>query len=264
MKNIEQKGNELWKRYNDTSSFWKAYEQLMKQAKSGSMYDMPSAFVAPKPKPAITYDTTTAPKFSLKNIKLTKKHTYVLLFLLLFVIGVVWQYNLKAVAEIRLHSKQLTHLPSNVLRMTNLRLLDVSNNRLSLLTSKIERFSELEVLDLSRNRIESLPQEIGELTQLRNLNLKNNQLTQVPSGLVRCQQLEVLNLSGNSLTSVPAELSKLTQLKKLDLRFNRLTSLPRSLSKCKNLQEIYLRGNPVSRSDISTLPDLFPGIRVYF
>jgi len=66
-------------------------------------------------------------------------------------------------------------------------------------SSVIEQLSNLRVLDLSDNRIEELPTWIGSLSQLRELNVRNNRLTSIPQELGALSNLTTLDVRGNPL-----------------------------------------------------------------
>jgi len=95
----------------------------------------------------------------------------------------------------------LTKLPSEILSMTNLQQLNISNNRLTgALPAEIRHLQNLEILNISNNQMTGLPAEIGQLSKLRVLDASNNKLTGIPHELGNLQKLEVLDLSDNDIS----------------------------------------------------------------
>lgn len=100
----------------------------------------------------------------------------------------------------------LTDMPKDILSMTQLQQLDLSNNALTgALPAEIRNLQNLEVLILNNNNMTGLPAELGQLTKLRVLNVADNQLTGIPNELGNLQQLDILNLSGNNISTQDLE-----------------------------------------------------------
>ena len=68
---------------------------------------------------------------------------------------------------------RLTEFPSQLEQVTNLQLLNLSNNRIEEI-DRFGKFSNLDYLDLSHNRITEIGEGIASLRKLRHLNLKSN------------------------------------------------------------------------------------------
>ncbi len=103
-------------------------------------------------------------------------------------------------------------------RVTELRL--GGNHLNGMIPSELGRLYNLELLDLSRNQLNGeIPSVLGRLTGLRYLHLNQNRLTgPAPSWLGRLSALRTLDLSGNELTGeVPEELGSIADLTKLRL-----------------------------------------------
>jgi Leucine-rich repeat (LRR) protein len=74
---------------------------------------------------------------------------------------------------LNLTGKGLTgSLKAEVRQLTNLRELNLSNNKFTGVPAEVGQLSKLEVLNLSQNPITGLPQEIGNLKNLKTLDLR--------------------------------------------------------------------------------------------
>jgi hypothetical protein len=62
----------------------------------------------------------------------------------------------------------------DIIKLPNLRKLNLSSSNLSSLDKNIGKLIYLEELDLSNNNLTSLPKELGNLTNLKRLNISNN------------------------------------------------------------------------------------------
>ncbi len=97
-----------------------------------------------------------------------------------------------------LSGQGLEKLPSYVLSRTDLEELNISDNKLTgALPSEIGKLTKLKVLNASNNLMTGVPAEIGHLPNLEVLDLSNNQLTGLPNELGQLSKLKILNLSGN-------------------------------------------------------------------
>ncbi|GMH85502.1 hypothetical protein TrST_g10494 [Triparma strigata] len=148
-------------------------------------------------------------------------------------------------------------IPAVVFTLVNLRVLDLSDNRMGMygsstvarLPKEIGDLKELRVIDLSSNCFTGkLPREIYWLTKLEVLKLDKNQLTGILSSKVEnLKKLEVLNLSRNKFYGkIPPQIGKLQSLIELDLRINNFTgTVPSHLGKCTKLRTLGLYSHRV-------------------
>jgi Leucine-rich repeat (LRR) protein len=75
--------------------------------------------------------------------------------------------------------------------------IDISSKNLSgSLKAEIRKLTDLEVLDVSNNNLTGLPAEVGQLSKLKILNISNNPLTGLPREIGNLQNLELLDLTG--------------------------------------------------------------------
>ncbi|KVH87764.1 Leucine-rich repeat-containing protein [Cynara cardunculus var. scolymus] len=162
----------------------------------------------------------------------------------------------------------LTSIPqpfiSSCGRITGLKLLNFSQNRLSGPLPVFQGFSSLEVLDLSNNMFNdaSIDLQFDGLNELKSLNISNNQFRgPIPTKLGNSMLLEELQLSRNYFEgNISDEITKYVNLSLLDLSGNKLTGMiPSRIGELSNLQLLLLSANqlfgeiPPSISGITTL-----------
>ncbi len=147
--------------------------------------------------------------------------------------------------------ERLTRIPSEVFELTQLEVLNLSNNyHLTTLPAAIGRLQNLTSLDLSGNQLTILPDTITRLQNLTSLDLSDNQLTTIPEAITQLQNLTSLHLGGNPLATLPEAITQLQNLTLLNLNATGLTTLPDSLCLLENLSELYIGVN-----DFVTIPD---------
>jgi len=156
---------------------------------------------------------------------------------------------------------QLTTIPESIGNLTNLRILNLSENQLTALPISFGNLPKLQNLNLSNNQFATLKESCGNLTSLIILDLGSNQLASVPESIGNNENLSELVLNNNKLTMLPKSFDKLTKLKELDLRDNQLQTIPESIGNLINLQILNVRGNqletiPVSIGNLTNLKQL--------
>lgn len=126
----------------------------------------------------------------------------------------------------------------------DIEILLLNHNCLTKLPNNLKYFQNLRILDLSSNRLTSLPAVIAQLP-LITLVAKNNQLTNesLPKTFLTDNQnsyLKELNLSGNLLRHFPEQVLELTTLKYLYLGGNQIRSINKDIWRMKRFNLYYL------------------------
>jgi len=119
-----------------------------------------------------------------------------------------------------LSHNEFTEIPFNIVKLTSLKLLDISTNKLVDSQIDFSNLINLTRLTLSSNRLTYLPYGICQLTKLEKLYMCRNKLTHASVG--QLVNLTRLSFIWNDLVQVP-ELDMLTNLKFLNMKFNNLT-----------------------------------------
>ena len=132
---------------------------------------------------------------------------------------------------------------------SNLRLLNLSSNRISDLTP-LANLHSLEELELDKNVIKDVSPLAG-LTNLLVLTLRRNLITDIEP-LRDLTRLQVLIIEHNSITDI-SPLGRLTNLRILKMPYNSISDLT-PLANLTNLEELLLNENRIS--DISPLAGL--------
>lgn len=143
---------------------------------------------------------------------------------------------------------KLVALPEELKDLTELRNLDISENKIEIVPPWINNLKNLRGLVISHNKIVSLP-EIGELRKLETLVANDNVMTHLPATFAHLVSLKDVNLSSNRLRTFPVQLCKLRSLNVIDLSGNRITELPEEIA---DLQAVELNLN---QNQVSNLPE---------
>lgn len=108
----------------------------------------------------------------------------------------------------------------------------LNHNAMLALPSAINRFQHLRVLDISNNRLTRVPDFVAQLP-LNTLVAKNNLIDDdgFPKQLGNATHLKVLNISGNRLSHFPKQLLSVTTLEYLYMGSNSLVEIPRDINK---------------------------------
>ncbi|XP_069470713.1 oligodendrocyte-myelin glycoprotein [Ambystoma mexicanum] len=170
------------------------------------------------------------------------------------------------ITHLNLSHNHFLNLDHQLTRFTNLRTLDLSNNRLRSIPVHLPKSLwelratnnnirvlqkqdtaqqwNLKLLDISQNRIERAVLINNTLSSLKLLNMSSNHLWTIPTNMP--YKVETVDLSHNSLTQIlPATLARLSSLAHLYLHNNRFTHIPNgSFDHLPQLKQITLQQNP--------------------
>ncbi|CAJ0965137.1 unnamed protein product [Ranitomeya imitator] len=129
-------------------------------------------------------------------------------------------------------------------RLTKLRELLLSYNRIAEVPAEISGCENLERLELAVNQdISGLPAQLRKLTQLTHLDLSMNQFSTIPEVVVQLPALEWLDIGSNKLKTLPEDIDKMQSLHTLWLQRNEISQLPDSITRLQNLSTLVLSNN---------------------
>ncbi|WP_172826781.1 T9SS type A sorting domain-containing protein [Flammeovirga sp. SJP92] len=154
---------------------------------------------------------------------------------------------------------ELTKFPEELLKLSELQFIDLSNNQIQKIPSGISSLTKLSNLHLDGNRFTFYPSIVNEITSLEVLDLSNNLISSIPSEIGNLSNLVELRLEKNSLLTIPSAFGNLTQLSTLDLGYTDISELPAELSNCTNLRYLYIEHCQFEHlpSVIEELPNLY-------
>ncbi|XP_030022954.2 leucine-rich repeat-containing protein 58 [Manduca sexta] len=150
---------------------------------------------------------------------------------------------------ILLYNNRINTLPVTLNRFSNLKILDVSNNRLTALPDVFKN-SSITSLIAKHNQLtnESLPKSFQSIkNSLRELNLSGNQLNFFPEQVLELTALKYLYLGGNSIVNIPKDIWKLNSLQILSLGGNQILEVPESVGHLTSLQALVLSDNLIEQ-----------------
>lgn len=150
---------------------------------------------------------------------------------------------------------RLLHFPASLPRA--LWEIKVSGNRLRVLNKDDTAYQwNLRVLDLSVNKLERVVFINNTLPNLKALNLSHNKFWTVPTNMP--QNLEVVDLSHNTLVQIlPGSLNRLHRLARLYLHANRFTTVREgALEHLQSLKLITLGDNPWACEETANISHL--------
>lgn len=163
--------------------------------------------------------------------------------------GYIYDCDLVNVLELRAYSRGISDL-TGIEYMTNLHLLDLSNNNIDDI-SPLASLINLDTLLLNHNSISDLS-PLASLTRLTQLSLEDNNITNI-TALSNLMNLTYLALSENDISDL-APLASLTNLTTLGLSFNNINDLT-PLAHLTNLSKLWLNNNNIN--DIRPLTNLY-------
>lgn len=146
-------------------------------------------------------------------------------------------FELQRLEVLDLHDNAISALPGDIRRLSALRVLNVSGNKMGSLP--LECLESLSELDASRNKLGGpLLLTAIDLPNLKSLNVANNSLTAITvHGSVRFPSLQSLNITENKIQALP-DISGWTELLTLTAGGNKLSAIPEGFASLSRLRTV--------------------------
>lgn len=157
-------------------------------------------------------------------------------------------FKLHELEILDLHNNRITILPSNIQRLSNLHILNISGNKLESLS--FECLKNLVELNASRNKLSgSLLRTAIDLPNLKMVDVANNALTSLmANGTARLSSLQSLNITENRLLELP-DVSDWTELLTLAASGNKLSAFPEGFTRLPRIKNVDFARNDIRRVD---------------
>lgn len=180
--------------------------------------------------------------------------------------------------ELCLKGRKLAQVPDALTKMTDVEVLDLSDNELTELPEGLKNLNQLTTLVLSGNKLEELPGIVCQLKTLTTLDAAYNAISRVPESISNLNQLTTLNLGYNELEEIPKNLCQLKKLTTLDITSNPIKTITKEITNLRLLSTFRIAGTTlrelpsflcqlkrlanldVSRNEIARLPEIFSGL----
>jgi len=169
-------------------------------------------------------------------------------------------YLLPCLRLLQLSSNCLEQIPSRLIQSETLEELYCDSNQLEVFPSSCsttltkKTLWSIRVLSLSNNRLTEISEAVCAIPNLEELNLENNLVKEIPTGLLsRASNLNILRLSHNEITSLPKTFGGLSNLEVFTIANNNLTELPQSFLLLSKLTFLDLSSNPFTDKELCRL-----------
>ena len=129
--------------------------------------------------------------------------------------------------QLRFSNNQFSKLPISLYSLNNLKLLDMSNNKINYIDNeKFKALNSLVEIDFSKNKLREIPDSIQYLSYLEIAKFSNNEILNIPNGMGALTRLKRLYLDNNSIQFLPPQVfNNMVALEELYLFKNRLESV---------------------------------------
>ncbi len=163
--------------------------------------------------------------------------------------------------ELRYAGNELLEIPKAVYHST-LKVLDVSENHITVISDQIGTCKHLEELDVHANDVSMLPTKYVVLHHLKSIILSENPLKKTGSWMFHQPQLKILFLDNTQIESLDASIYRATHLKLLNIESNTLQYFPSGICQLKGLKVLMLEGNPLTTGVLDELMKCLPDVLI--
>eukprot|EP00088_Acartia_fossae_P028711 TRINITY_DN2953_c0_g1_i13.p1 TRINITY_DN2953_c0_g1~~TRINITY_DN2953_c0_g1_i13.p1 ORF type:complete len:414 (+),score=81.12 TRINITY_DN2953_c0_g1_i13:83-1324(+) len=164
--------------------------------------------------------------------------------------------------SVKINGIRLAKIDSRILKLVNLKELDMSDNEIESLPEQCDNLTCLVTLNLINNRISTIPRGfcVSPLSRsLTTLDLTSNKIKLLPNAICQMAELTLLHLDRNELTQLPPSLGNLSKLKVFTASYNKIKFLPGSVAALR-LDKLDISDNPIDESEPRVISNKLTGV----
>ncbi|CAK80424.1 unnamed protein product (macronuclear) [Paramecium tetraurelia] len=150
--------------------------------------------------------------------------------------------------ELAIRQKSINLIDNCVFRLTNLIIIDFSQNNIEMIPDQIQQLRNLKKVNFNENKITQISLYLFNLPDLVELELRQNKIQFLPSReQVYLPNLIHLDLGKNLLQNIPNFVPDLTRLRRLLLAYNQIDSIDSLLQKESILEVLDISNNSIDQ-----------------
>lgn len=166
----------------------------------------------------------------------------------------------------KLHTLQyagngLAKLPITIFH-PGLKVLDVSENNLTVIPDGVSKCSQLEELDLHSNLLTAYPSSSFVLKVLKSLILSGNPITTIGPWVMNQPTLKILFIDNTKIESLPEGICKMNALRFLTIEEDSIKELPACFCELKKMKVLMVSGSAIPDGKLKELHDCLPELQI--
>ena len=166
----------------------------------------------------------------------------------------------------KLHTLQyagngLTKLPVTIFHPA-LKVLDVSENNLTVIPDGVSKCSQLEELDLHSNLLTAYPSSSFVLKALKSLILSGNPVTTIGPWVMNQPALKILFIDNTKIDNLPEGICNMNALRFLTIEEDNIKELPSCFCEVKKLKVLMVSGSALPNERLKSLQDCLPELQI--
>ncbi len=161
--------------------------------------------------------------------------------------------QLKNLKVLWLTNAKISDIPFQVTSLKALEELWLNDNNFSVIPASIKALDNLRYVSFFSNNIKNINLKKGDLPKLNQINLCYNKFDTFPTELSILPSLKKIVIWGDSMTVVPNRIKRLKNIEEINIELNYVNAFPRSIRKLKYLKKLTAQQNNLTEKGIEPL-----------